>query len=229
MNAEHPFAGPGIRREWLIANFFAFAIGGALFGGVVRALGQPYYGMMTSSLEAGYIQARNVGVSGLIFGGVVGVAQWLVLRRTIRAGWWAPATYAGWGLSGVLSGFNAGGSLSTIGPDAGPLPPLLYIPVALPLVVFLLGSAQWLVLRREFVGAAWWLLANVGGVIAALIVGFVVAKSLPWLAPTDYPSAQALGVVGAVAGPVYGLLTWAFLAELRRREIRSQGVLSTEP
>jgi hypothetical protein len=229
VNAEHPFAGPDVRREWLIANLFAFAVGGALFGGVLRALEQPYYGMMTSAVEAGYIQARGAGVAGLIFGSLVGVAQWLVLRRTIRAGWWALGTGVGWGLSGVLSGFNAGGSVSTIGPDAGPLPPLLYLPVVLPLVVFLLGSAQWLVLRREFVGAEWWLLANVGGLIAGFIVGFVVSKALPWLTPTDYPSAQALGIVGAVAGPVYGLLTWAFLADLRRPEVPSQGARSTVP
>ena len=223
MNAEHPFAGPAMRREWLIANLFAFAVGGALFGGVLRALGEPYYGMMTSAVDAGIVQARAAGVAGLVFGGVVGLAQWLVLRRRIRAGWWALATCAGWGLSGVLSGFNSGGSVSTIGPDAGPLPPILYAPVAFSLVVFLLGSAQWLVLRREFVGAAWWLLANVGGIVAGFIVGFVVAKSLPWLAPTDFPSARALGIVGAVAGPVYGLLTWAFLADLRPREVPSQG------
>ena len=220
MNAQHPIAEPDMRREWLIANLLAFAVGGALFGGVLRALGQPYYGVMTSALEAGYIQARAAGVSGFIFGGVVGLAQWLVLRRTIRASWWALATCVGWGLSGVVSGFNSGGSVSTIGPDAGPVPRLLYLPVALPLVVFLLGFGQWLVLRREFVGAAWWLLANVGGIVTGFLVGFIVANSLPWLAPTDYPSAQALGIVGAVAGPVYGLLTWAFLAELRRPEVR---------
>lgn len=208
---------PSLSRPWLVANFVGFAVGGALFGAVVRLLGQPYFGVTMSAIEAAYVQARSTGVSGLIFGAVVGTAQWLVLRRTLRAGWWMPATCVGLGLAGVVSGFNAGGSMSTIGPDAGPVPPLLAVVVIPPLLVLLLGFVQWLLLRREFDRAVWWLLINVGGLIAGFSVGLVVAKMVPWLKPTDFPSAQAVGLVGAVAGLVYGGVTWPFLAQLHRR------------
>lgn len=107
--------------------------------------------------------------------------------------------------------------MSTIGPAAGPVPPLLALVVIPPLLVLLLGSVQWLLLRREFDGAGWWPLVNMAGVIAGFFVGFAVAKIVPWLASTDFPSAQALGLVGAVAGPVYGAVTWSLLAQLRRR------------
>jgi hypothetical protein len=218
MSAGHHVVWSDLRRPWLVANFLAFGLGGGLAGGMLRFLQQPYYESGVSAIEAGYIQASSLGVSAAIFGALVGTAQWLVLRRTLRAGWWAPATCLGWGLSGVVMGFNAGGSVSSIGPDAGPVPPLLALVVIPPLLVVLLGSVQWLLLRREFDGARWWPLINVAGLIAGLFMGFVAAKSVPWLAPTDFPSAQALGLVGAVAGPLYGAVTWPLLTQLRRRE-----------
>jgi hypothetical protein len=174
---------------------------------------------MTSAIEAGYIQAGSLCAASAVFGAIVGTAQWLVLRRTLQAGWWMPATLIGWGLGGVLIGFSAGGSVSTIGPDAGPVHPLLSLLLIPPLMVFLLGYVQWLVLRREFVGAGWWPLVNVGGLTAGFLGRVVVAKMVPWLASTDFPSAMALGLAGAAAGPVYGVLTWAFLAARCRRTL----------
>jgi hypothetical protein len=209
-------------RPWLVANFLAFGIGGGLAGWALRFLEQPYYESGVSAIEAAYIQASSLGVSAAIFGAIVGTTQWLVLRRTLPAGWWAPATCLGWGLGGVVMGFNAGGSVSTIGPDAGPVPPFFALVVIPPLVVLLLGSFQWLLLRRECDGTGWWPLVNVGGLIAGFFAGFAVAKIVPWLASTDFPSAQALLLVGAVAGPVYGAATWPFLAQLRRRGTPTQ-------
>ena len=118
---------------------------------------------------------------------------------------------------GVVVGFSSGGSTSTIGPAAGPPPPLLAIVVIPPLAVLLLSAGQWLILRRDCSGAASWILVNFGAFLAAGLTGITIAKLLPWLAGTHYPSAQALAVAGVVAGPVYGYLTWLFLAELRRR------------
>jgi hypothetical protein len=209
---------PNLSRPWLLANFIAFAVGGTIAGGLLRALEQPYYEVMTSTLDAALIQASSLSVSTAAFGAIVGTAQWLVLRRTLRIGWWVPATCAGWGLAGVVMGFNAGGSVSTIGPDAGPIDPLLAALIGFPLVVVLLGGAQWLILRRAFVGAGGWPFVNMVGLLLGFSVGFVVAKILPWLTPMDFPSAKALGIVGAVAGLVYGAVTWQFLAELRRRD-----------
>jgi hypothetical protein len=207
-------------RPWIVANFIAFAIGAGITGGMLRALEEPYYGSNVSVMEAARIQAIATGASAAIFGAILGTAQWFALRRVIRATWWMPATFVGWALAGPLFGFNAGGSISTIGPDAGPLPPLLYAPLALTAIVLLLGFVQWLVLRREFDGAGPWPLVNVGALVVGLIMGFVVAKMLPFLAPTDYPSARALAIVGSVAGPTYGWLTWQFLTQLRRRQSR---------
>jgi hypothetical protein len=222
VSAQQGVVGSTLRGSWLVANFVAFTIGAAAWGGVLRALEQPYYGADVSTMEAARIQAISNGASALLFGVAIGVAQGLVLRHVFRAGWWIAATCAGWALLGIVTGFTAGGTVSTIGPDAGPVPPPFTVLVVPPLVVLLLGAGQWLVLRREFEGAGWWPLVNIGALIGALVTGFVIAMMLPWFAPTDYPSAGALAVVGAVAGPVYGYLTWLFLVQLRRHRARSE-------
>jgi hypothetical protein len=173
---------------------------------------------MVSALDAGFIQAGTAVASWSVFGAIVGTAQWLVLRRSMRVGRWAPATALGWGLAGSVSGFTAGGSVSTIGPAEGPITPLLTTLIVPPLSVVLVGLGPWLVLRREFVGTVWWPIVNIGGLLLGFLVGLVVAKLVPWLTPTQFPSAQAVGLIGAIAGPIYSLVTWQFLTQLRRRD-----------
>jgi hypothetical protein len=215
--AQRLLFGSEAMRAWFLANAVAFAIGAAVAGGVLRVLGQPYYGNVDSAMEAARIQSVITSSGAATFGLVLGVAQWLALRRVLGAGWWAPLTFVGWTLAGVVAGFNAGGSLSTIGPDSPPIPPLLYTPVALILVVLFLGAGQGRILRRVAEEARWWPVVNFAALVAGLVAGFAIAQMAPWLAPTDFPSPGALLVVGAVAGPVYGMLTGVFLSELHRR------------
>jgi hypothetical protein len=225
MNGTGGGLGSNLFRPWLLTHFVTFSIGGAMAGGILRALEQPYYGRMVSALDAGLIQGGSLAASMAIFGAIVGTVQWLVVRGSVLVGWWAVATALGWGLAGIVMGFPAGGSVSGIGPAEGPIPAPLATLVVPPLVVVLLGLAPWLILRREFTGAGWWPLVNIAGLFLGLSIGFVVAKVVPWLEPTDFPSAPALGLVAAIAGPIYGVVTWQFLAELRRRGAPS----ATEP
>jgi hypothetical protein len=221
MNGNVGALGASLFRPWLLAHFVAFIIGGALAGGVLRAIGQPYYGRMISAVDAGVVQAVSAAASWAIFGAIVGTAQWLVIRRSMRADWWAPATALSWGLPGIVTGFTAGGSISTIGPAEGPIPPLLAVLVVPPLVVVLVGLGPWIILRRQFSGAGWWPIVNIAGILLGFAVGLVVAKLVPWLTPTQFPSGQAFALMGAVAGPIYGLITWQFLSELRRVSVTS--------
>src|SRR5262245_43844546 len=114
-------------RPWLISNFVAFTIGGVVGGGVLRAIVGPWFGSDVSVLDAARIQATGAGLSAAIFWTLAGTAQWLVLRRAIRAAWWMPVTVLGWAVAGVILGFSSGGSTSTIGPPEGPIP----LPIAL--------------------------------------------------------------------------------------------------
>jgi hypothetical protein len=221
-DTEHLVFAPSLMRPWIVANFVACAIGLGMWGGVVRALNEPYYGSAVSAIEAARLQASANGLGGFLMGVALGTAQWLVLRRAIRAGWWIPATCLGFTLAFALVGLNAGGSVSTIGPAAGPVPPLLSLFVITPLAILLPGAGQWLVLRRDCARTGWWPLVNIGAFFGAGFVGLTIAKLLPWIAGTRYPSAQALAVTGLVAGPIYGWLTWEFLAQLRRRSTQQE-------
>jgi hypothetical protein len=105
-------------------------------------------------------------------------------------------------------------------PPEGPLPPLVATLVGVPVVLGLFGLFQWLILRRQVDEAVWWPIGNVSGLFLGLGTGFAVATSIfartiPLLAPIDFPSAKALFIVGAVGGPLYAAMTWAVLGLLR--------------
>jgi hypothetical protein len=209
-----------LRTRWLVANGLAFAAGAVLWGGALRAIESPYYETMMPAIRAGLIQAVGGAIGGAAFGGVVAAAQWLVLRRTLRMTWWIPASVAGWTAAMAVSAFVSGGSVSTIGPDEGPLPWPVAIPVrAVGIIGF--GLFPWLVLRRQVAGAAWWPVGNLGAILLSLGTGLAVATSLfvrgiPLLTPEEFPSAKALLIVGSIGAPIYAAVTWSVLGLLRR-------------
>jgi hypothetical protein len=223
MNAEHRLVGSVLLRPWLTVNFLAFIVGGGLAGGLVRFVEQPYYETAVSAINAAYIQASSLGVSAAIFGAVLGTMQWLVLRRAFGVGWWMPATCLGYALAGIIAGFLAGGDVSTIGPDEGPVPPVVAALVGYPVTICVLGAFQWLVLRRDVDGAAWWPLGNLVGLFAGFGVSSALvmplANVMHLLEPTDYPSAKAFILIGVLAAVVYGAVTWTALGQLRRRAV----------
>lgn len=123
---------------------------------------------------------------GAISGVIVGVLQWPVLRRRIRAaGLWIPATAAG---IAVTHGVG----------DA--------VPAAVPLVaVAAIGGAavgllQWLVARRSGVSALW-IAAVAAAWVAGLALGYAVDDALGLFAASG-PSAWASqhGIAGAFTG-----------------------------
>lgn len=126
----------------------------------------------------GFMLGRDLGI-----GAGFGITQWLVLRsRVNQAGWWILASALGWIIS-----------LAVV---------VAVVPSEIAVLAFLLlgalmGTAQWLVLRRWFDRASWWI------VISAL--GWTVGLT------------RILGVslVGAVVGAVTGI---AMELMMRQRE-----------
>jgi hypothetical protein len=107
--------------------------------------------------------ARGLG-GGLITGGVIGVAQWLVLRQTVAVGpVWIAATAAGLGVGLALgiAAFGAGTELV----------PLLARAACAGLVI---GVLQWMVLRPAVPGSLWWVLV----VAAGWEVGWAVTRAI---------------------------------------------------
>ena len=135
------------------------------------------------------------------FPGLVGVAQWLLLRAYIqRRSWWVPlwvlATIIGW--TGVL--------VLTLQP-----------PPDLPLwSIWIIGGAinsllQWLVLRPYLFQAGWWALAQLG----TLILTVVLSVAVPFFV--------------LIAGSFYAALTGYALVSLFRSALARRNAPTSSP
>ncbi|MGD1991967.1 MAG: hypothetical protein PVI59_02130 [Anaerolineae bacterium] len=52
----------------------------------------------------------------LLVGGVLGTAQWLMLRRRLpRSGWWVPTTLVGWGVGFATFALPGGDEIASLG------------------------------------------------------------------------------------------------------------------
>ncbi len=135
--------------------------------------------------------AVGTTAGGALVGTVVGVAQWLVLRRRVaRAGWWVLATAVGWLVGMAVCGFVDEVLDWTV----------WYVSGAAGGVV--VGVAQWLVLRRRVARAGWWVLPTVAsGVVVwfGLLMAFEINVFL------------SVVVLEAVFGALYGAITGVVL------------------
>lgn len=158
--------------SWLLATTF----GGAAIGTLV---------VLTGSNE--------IFVYLVFTGFVIGVAQWLVLRRYLRgAGWWIPASGFAWFVSflfmsiiGEITNFIAE-FISSVFRLWGVFGTNVVLGTG---VGAGLGVAQWLVLRRQTRDVGWWVLASVlGGAINGAVavsvaqIDGVIGMALPYIA-----------------------------------------------
>ena len=155
---------------WLLAA--AYGWGTAV---EVTRLGELSLRTGPSRVLAAYL---GVAAAGLL----VGVLQWLVLRKRVdRAGWWVLTSLGAAGVFGVLL-FGPG----SMGADMRWVVATgSFGPVA--------GALQWLVLRGQIPRAAWWIPASAAG----WILGMPVGEMVGW------------NGIGAVYGAVTGaVLVW---------------------
>jgi hypothetical protein len=167
-----------------------------------------------------------IGGAGL--GGGIGIAQWLVLRRHIAsAGWWVLVSVVG-GMIGVAVGLVLSDALrpliSTLLGEAiqsrptGPrlaLSNTVAVGAAGAIVGVVLGSAQWLVLRRHVRSAGRWIVASCLGWMAGLSLsaGMIDVLGIPL-------SLLAIGVVsGAATGVLLAYLLSGGAAPFRRATV----------
>lgn len=189
--------------EWALATLIGYVVGALL--ALLVAVPLAY------SPAAGWL-ANAAG--GAVIGGVLGSAQWLVMRRSNagssrgRGLWWVLASSVS-GLLGLALGTALGDWLapalvsSPVDREAAAgligLRDALSTAVSGLLFGLLLGGAQWFALRLPLRAAGWWLAANGLGWLLGLALGAVAA--LP------------ISVIGAMltTGIVAGLVTGAAL------------------
>ena len=104
------------------------------------------------------------GYLGLAVGGIVmGVLQWLVLRRQIaRDGWWVLASVGATAVVGVIV-FGVGAVNTGLGWVGG-----------VSVYGTVVGVLQWAVLRRQVPRAGWWVLASTAGWVVGMPLGDIV-------------------------------------------------------
>ncbi|NER25627.1 MAG: protein kinase [Symploca sp. SIO1C2] len=129
---KRPEVGSWFWLKWATATFVGLMVAGFGFN-VVAAL-------IPVALVVSQVMSSILGISGIL----VGIMQWLVLRRHIyQAGWWVLATAVGYLTGGWFvftqdAVFYSGFVLGTV-----------------------LGILQWLVLRKQVYEAGRWFFVNV--------------------------------------------------------------------
>ena len=170
-------------KRWCIAH----AVAGGIAGAVGGWLG-----------PAGLHPSGRVGI-WLVFGAVVGLAQWIVLRRDETVGpFWAAASVLGWSVWPLFQ-------------DTEKIPGYF----ALSAVGLVIGTLQWTVLRRTREKTQFWAPANIvawpiastlglTGSVVSMVAGvpLTVARIGGW---------AAVGLLGSL------ILGWA-LGRMPRRE-----------
>lgn len=200
----------------MLANALAETVGlGAAFGiGVVLF---PY--LQEPGLLVAFATAGIAVLSGtLIEGTVVGTAQWFVLHRSFPSmKWraWVVATAAGafvaWTLGMLPSTLLSAGSDPGNSTPSEPSSAVVYSLAALMGLVAgtILGTPQWLVLRRYVPRAALWVPANALAWMPGMVIAFVAADFLfsdGIRMDTVVLAIVALAAIGAVVGAIHGLV-----------------------
>jgi hypothetical protein len=203
----------GIWARWVAANMAAETVGLVVTAAVAVAvahLGDSGRGVLVAAAAMALVAA------GAFEGGVVGYAQWRVLRRplpALSARSWIVVT-----VLGAVVAWSAGlvpSTLMSMSDQGGGEPPLglalqLLLAAAMGLVLGpVLGVPQWWVLRGFVDRAGWWVAANAVAWAAGMPVIFLVAGRMPADASAVIIVAGVLAgcaVTGAVVGAVHG--TW---------------------
>lgn len=149
----------------------------------------------------------------LLTGAIVGVAQWALLRgKSWGARWWAPVTALGALAAAPVQILIDQSFRALLHHKPTPVEVLAWA-LALGIAIGLcIAAAQFLVLRRAFVGAAIWLPAGLagGGIGASLATAL---RILPLTHPAfELYGGDALG--GPLAGGIGGAITGLALRRL---------------
>jgi len=166
----------------------------ALAGGEPHRL--PIGGYIADLVVNGVDSVGTAVVGGLIVGGVVGAAQWFVLRRHVS--WsWIPATTVG-----MAFGLVTGAGLVDYGIERRDLAIMGAV------TGLAVGVMQSLVLARDRIPRAmWWAVANPPAwALGWFVSSYVISQNISERFPT----------FGASGAMVVGLLTWLLLTALFR-------------
>ncbi len=173
----------GIWLQWVLASILGFGVGAAM-GNAVTDL-----------------------IFTALFGAVGGFTQWLVLRHQILgAGWWVLASTLGFAIAPIvaITGLMAVSQIMSL--DGNPL----VAPILLGVLSGVLSAIfPWLILRRQFAQAGWWIPAHLLGSLLGGALGIVTFHGVNLIGFYQFDWAAAGAMFGAGLGAVTGItLVW---------------------
>jgi hypothetical protein len=175
---------------WVLATALGAAVGLVLSPIIARSIGA--MGNLDEDVLFGAAAALLLGI-------FIGGLQWLVLKRLVsRAGWWVPASLAGYVAVFISSSLS---NVLRLGAAIG-------TPYFIPLTAVLgaaLGAPQYWVLKQHFPKAGWWVLASSVGMLGSLMGGVWPAHNI-----------VELVILGASMGAIWGGVTGIALEWLLR-------------
>jgi hypothetical protein len=204
----------GLWWQWILAN----ALGELVGLGATFAIGFGLFSDLsdTPGVGAALLSAGLMTTTGVLEGGVVGFAQWLVLRKAIPGmGWrlWVIATIIGaviaWFFGSIPMTMMSLSQPTTSTPASEPPQALvLLLAAGMGLVAgLILSVAQWQVLRKQVKKAWLWLPANALAWAAGMPIIFA-AVDLAQLADSIGGSvmvmAAGITLAGAIVGAIHG-------------------------
>ncbi|WP_204150096.1 hypothetical protein [Leptolyngbya sp. CCY15150] len=174
-------------------------------------------GAIVGALEASGFQF----IATIVFTGLlIGAAQWLVLRQYIpKAFWWIVVSTLGWtfGLLLVFPNETLFDPLIQFLSTLGAWPVFWSNLVTQPIILAILGAAQFPILRRLVRKAHWWILVSaLGGALEGASGSTVSYILQPGLLPAPFPTALIYGS-GWLS---YGIVTGIYLQWLLRHHPR---------
>jgi len=204
-----------LRWQWILANALGelvglgatFAIGFGLFSGLAD----------TPGIGAALLSAGLMTTTGVLEGGVVGYAQWLVLRKAIPSiGWrpWVIATIIGaviaWFFGSIPMTLMSLSQLTTSTPASEPTQTVvLLLAAGMGLIAgAILSVVQWRVLRKQVRKAWLWLPANALAWAAGMPIIFAavdLAQLAGSIAGSLIVMAAGITLAGAIVGAIHGL------------------------
>ncbi|WP_157535191.1 hypothetical protein [Nocardia inohanensis] len=198
-----PAAAQSLRRRWLrrvtLGEFLGFCAPAVA-------------GTLVADAGAGITVAAML-LAGMIEGGVLGAFQAGVLRTALprlRARDWIAATIAG-----AVLAWSIGLVPMLYGERFGAWPVWVQVPAVAAgalIMVFSIGTAQWMILRRFVDGATLWIWGTAVAWIAGLTAFMLVTMPL-WQPGQPAALVAAIGLLGGlVMAAVMAAVTGAFLA-----------------
>ena len=155
---ERPQMGWSLWFRWVLATVAGFTLAwplsrtvGLIAGSIIAAWAVG--GVPEDRMEIVVSWAVLVAVAFGLAGAATGMMQWLILRRHLkRASWWVLSSALGFAMGAALD-VLASPPLDVLGTPSGA--PVFFL-TAGPVV----GTAQWVLLRRQVYRAGWWILAS---------------------------------------------------------------------